>query len=463
MSLKVKLFSMISAFVLVLSMLLVGVLAATQTINLKGTVNFNISDRTLYLKDMRIQTESTGQASTADNFMPGFIGGEIDINLGTVSSSSGSVNVYFDFVNTTSTAYQASATGGSGVTLSTSGTIEGSQVEIENVTTADILGTITLTIQFTGSTGSIDLNGITISFSEYIDPAPQRVDADGNPDPNGSYLLFGYYPQTIKANDVIVNEEQPESNGYYLGSDGEYYAQVSADPYNSSYTFSNGSTIEDGQDYYFKVEKLMWRILDEDYNGTGNALIVCNTLVDVVPYLPNYTQSGNYCYATDEEGNILIDETATPGEGVDDNYQVYANNYKHSEIREYLNNTFYNTAFSDEEKSYIVTTTVDNSLESTNNNGGQYVCENTFDNVFALSYSETDLLDYMAFYNTDYTLASHAYNYTSGTYADTGVGWLRSPYDFGGGRAYAVRGGVFANGYGNSDIGGVVPALQIML
>ena len=57
MSLKIKLMSMISAFVLVLSMLLVGVLAATQTINLKGTVSFNITDNTLYIKDIRIQTE----------------------------------------------------------------------------------------------------------------------------------------------------------------------------------------------------------------------------------------------------------------------------------------------------------------------------------------------------------------------------------------------------------------------
>ena len=208
----------------------------------------------------------------------------------------------------------------------------------------------------------------------------------------------------------------------------------------------------------------MWRILDEDYNGTGNALIVCDTAVDVVPYRTNYQSSyGNY-YAEDEEGNILIDETATPGEGVDDSYQVYANNYKHSEIRAWLNKTFYNTAFSPEEQAYILTTEVDNSLESTNNNGGQYVCENTFDNVFALSYSEADLLDYMAFYNTDYTLASHAYNYTSGTYADTGRGWLRSPRDHYYGReAYVVYGGICGSRIVLTDHIGVVPALQIQL
>ena len=119
MSLKIKLMSMISAFVLVLSMLLVGVLAATQTINLSGTVSFNITDNTLYIKDIRIQTE-LGSVEQMDDFMPGFINSELDseldIDLGTIHSSSGTVNVYFDFVNTTSTAYQATATGGSGVT-----------------------------------------------------------------------------------------------------------------------------------------------------------------------------------------------------------------------------------------------------------------------------------------------------------------------------------------------------------
>lgn len=160
----------------------------------------------------------------------------------------------------------------------------------------------------------------------------------------------------------------------------------------------------------------------------------------------------------------MIDETATVGQGVDSNHQVYANNYKHSEMRAWLNETFYNTAFSPEEQAYILTTEVDNSLESTNNNGGQYVCENTSDNVFALSYSEAALLDDMAFYNTDYTLASHAYNYTSGTYADTGRAWLRSPddYDYGW-RAFAVNYGSCSNYMVNAGYGGVVPALQIKL
>ncbi len=175
MSLKIKLISCISLFMLMLGVLIIGVYAATQTINLKGSVEFNIGDTSLYIRDIRVQTEPTGAATTIDDFIPGHINQSIDLNLGTVQSSSGSVNVYFDFVNTTQTAYQATATGGSGVTLTTSGTIAAaSETPIENVTTADISGTITLTIQSaSGTTGNISLDGITITIEEYV---PQMVE-----------------------------------------------------------------------------------------------------------------------------------------------------------------------------------------------------------------------------------------------------------------------------------------------
>ena len=168
MSLKIKLISCISLFMLMIGVLVIGVFAATQTINLKGTVNFDIDDTTLYVKDIRVQTESTGEPETIENFIPGYINQSVDLNLGTVSSSSGTVNVYFDFVNATSTAYTATATGGSDVVLSTSGIINGDAVSITNVPIYDgISGTIILTIKFTGGTsGDVSLDGIVITIEE---------------------------------------------------------------------------------------------------------------------------------------------------------------------------------------------------------------------------------------------------------------------------------------------------------
>ncbi len=181
MSLKIKLMSCFSLLVMMLGLLIVGVFASTRTINLKGSVDFNISDTTLYVKDIRLQTETTGAAETIENFMPGYTNTTFDLNLGTVTSSSGIVTVYFDFINTTSTTYSATATGGNGVILSTSGTIEGSEIPITDVTTyGGISGTITLTIQLaSGTSGDISLDGIVVTIDEYV-PEPNIIAISSN-------------------------------------------------------------------------------------------------------------------------------------------------------------------------------------------------------------------------------------------------------------------------------------------
>ena len=167
MSLKIKLISCISLLVMMLGLLIVGVFASTRTINLKGSVEFNISDTTLYVKDIRVQTDE-GNVETIPNFMPGYTNTAFDLNLGTVTSSSGIVTVYFDFINTTSTTYSATASGGSGVVLSISGTIEGSEVPITDVPAYEgISGTITLTIQLaSGTSGNISLDGMSVTLEE---------------------------------------------------------------------------------------------------------------------------------------------------------------------------------------------------------------------------------------------------------------------------------------------------------
>ena len=168
MSLKVKLFSAISAFVLMLSMLLVGVYAASQTINLKGEVNFNIEDTTLYVKDIRLQSE------TIENFMPGYINSTLDLNLGNIESTSGVVVIEIDMINTTETDYTATCDRVlQNANLEISGIIAGNSTPIEDVaTTPTISGTITLTITYTGTT-SVTLDDIALSFIEYVDPGIQ--------------------------------------------------------------------------------------------------------------------------------------------------------------------------------------------------------------------------------------------------------------------------------------------------
>lgn len=78
------------------------------------------------------------------------------------------------------------------------------------------------------SDGDITLYGEwrkTTKNVEYV-----RVNINNTLDEEGGYILFGQYPQTIKAADVTITGDTPDENGYYLGSDGAKYVKAVADP-----------------------------------------------------------------------------------------------------------------------------------------------------------------------------------------------------------------------------------------
>lgn len=170
MSLKIKLVSIISAFILVLSMLLVGVFAAgSQTINLKGNVQFDITDSSLYVKDIRLMNSIIG-GNTLESFVPGFVNESFDLNLGQVSSTSGSITIELDIVNTADTTYSASTDSiVSNASIVVSGTIAGDSVPLDDVATYEgVSGTITITITLSsGTSASINLDNIVINLIEY--------------------------------------------------------------------------------------------------------------------------------------------------------------------------------------------------------------------------------------------------------------------------------------------------------
>ena len=169
-SLKVKLFSIASAFVLALSMLIIGVWAVgeAQHINLSGSVNFTISDDTLYIKDIRVRDtgDLTGQGTTIDNFLPGFVNGDIDLDLGERTADT-SFTLLFDVINTTTTEYKASTVSTiPNATLSVSGIIAGDGIAPSEITNSTpISGTIVMTVTVQ-SAGTVSLDGIVIDIEE---------------------------------------------------------------------------------------------------------------------------------------------------------------------------------------------------------------------------------------------------------------------------------------------------------
>lgn len=265
-----------------------------------------------------------------------------------------------------------------------------------------------------------------------------RCDEDGTPNPDGDYILFGEYPQTIKADNVTITSTQ-DSRGYYLGSDDYYYAKIVADPISSSYMFSTGDTITEGEIYYFKVEPIRWRIL---FTDGETAFILCDSIISGMAY--------------DIGKN---------------------NNYADSDIRAWLNNEFYNTAFSELHQEIILTTTVDNSAYSTGYDSNSNACEDTEDKIFLLSYSEATNSEYgfssdlsigdttRCMQTSDYSRATNVFmNRYDGSDYGTGRWWLRSPYNLFTENARYINEQGSYNFTGTDGYAiGVVPALWITL
>lgn len=290
---------------------------------------------------------------------------------------------------------------------------------------------------------------------------------------SSTYVYFGVFPKTVKASTITVNEEEIAvmgPNTYYKGSDGEWYAKIIANPNSSSYKYSDGTTITKVETY-FKVEPIKWKVLTADYNETGNTLLLAeDVLTGNVPY---YVSTSN----------------RSIGDSI-----VYANNYKYSTMRAYLNGkyedddtqpaTYENTgllqtAFSTSSRALIAETNVINTAETTGYSedtyATTYACKNTTDKIFLLSESEViNILYGFGKYNssgtssgrirvtTDYARANYA-QYTNDSC--TCFWWLRSPAD---GDAKSAR-YVDLSGYAGSytRINGlnysIVPALTISL
>ena len=240
------------------------------------------------------------------------------------------------------------------------------------------------------------------------------------------YIYFGEYPQTIKMDDVTVTDTQ-DSRGYFLGSDGCYYAKITADPHGIDYTFSDGSDVTDGTEYYFKVESIRWRILSQN---SGTAMILCDSII----------------------ANKAFDS------GSDS-----SNNYAESDIRAWLNDQFYNTAFTELERELILTTTVDNSVASTGDSANPFACENTEDKVFLLSYAEATNAAYGFSPYTRRKMQTSDYSRATGV-SINGSWWLRSPYYYGSDLVHLVQSdGLISFDNACDTQVGVVPTLQIRL
>lgn len=230
---------------------------------------------------------------------------------------------------------------------------------------------------------------------------------------DGKTITYGLYPQEnindpslISALDTLTTTE---ANNWYLYNN-QYYAKASATPYTSGSKFDNGTTISKGTIYWFKCEPIIWNVLS---NANGEYYVISSVLLDT-----------HFYYNSKTSRTI-------------DNQIVYANDYKYSDIRAWLNADFYNSAFA-LETGYIQITTVGNGGTTTDSKYNKYVCASTEDRVFLPSYkdytngnygfsTQTYSTDTRCCKTTDWTRARGACFSSSSLYNYSNY-WTRSPH-----------------------------------
>lgn len=113
-----------------------------------------------------------------------------------------------------------------------------------------------------------------------------------------------------------------------------------------------------GNVYYFKFEHLTWRILDPN-----KGFVMCNSIIDSQAYQNCIYYDGRNWYNSKD-------------------YSNYVSDWATSSLRQWLNDDFYNTAFSVEEKAQICTS----HLENKSSDSSIYDGTDTYDRIFPISF-----------------------------------------------------------------------------
>lgn len=169
------------------------------------------------------------------------------------------------------------------------------------------------TASFTNTAFGIQTKDVVIE-KYYYGEVP-KIAADGKT------LQYGLYPQTNVNDPDLLSRLNAlatlESNGWYFYND-EYYAKTIAEPYERNCEFYDLTIVESGATYWFKCEPIVWDILshiDNEY------FVISSTLLDT------------HCYCESNLNRVIDGET------------IFPNNYEYSNVRAWLNNNFYDSAF----------------------------------------------------------------------------------------------------------------------
>lgn len=196
---------------------------------------------------------------------------------------------------------------------------------------------------------------------------PVWQEFDGN-----IFMNFGSYPQTYVNDEATINNLKTLENAngnraileYDENGDGVKEKFMALETDREVKSISNGDIIKPGINY-FRFEPISWMILSDN---NGEKKLFSEHVLDASPF-----EAEGYDYFDVENGI---------------NVRRY-DDYSKSDIREFVTNDFYNIAFSESEKSQILTTFVDNSETVYGYEEVKYTCEDTYDKVYLISYIES--------------------------------------------------------------------------
>ncbi len=327
-----KLTSAIIMFMLAIATLVIGVLAAqTQSINMEGTINFNIADRSLYLKNATLDCGEGNERPL--NITPGYINENIVIKIDDQTLYNTTFIINFDIINTTENSYYAVETPildqeiEGLVSASVTGTIDPTAItEFDDQSNpiitpeTEISGRIALKIS-APSVASLDLNKITIiinqvqllegfEFRQTSDTTAELVSYTGSETdlyiPESYSVLNGQY---IVGNDITVTsiaDAMPNTamGGGYLQDTGAFYSVR-----NSLNSVVLPSTLEKIGAYAFSNCSLITQIdIPEGIKIIGDwAFGECDNLMDIS--IPNsVTSIGEQAFRTMSDRNYNVYE-----------------------------------------------------------------------------------------------------------------------------------------------------------
>lgn len=222
-------------------------------------------------------------------------------------------------------------------------------------------------------------------------------------------MKFGRYPQSVVSDErmIAILDEKLKGREFVRNERGWFkfgnimYSTIPAFPYDYECTFENGNKIETGKYYYFRVEPILWRVLD----------------------------------VRDDEAILLSDKVLTVK---DFNADKRNGKWSDSYIRDWLNVRFSARAFTSDEQKWLKHDRLDNKTTA-HKSTKRYVGEDTEDSVFLLSHAEA-VRRLMGFsivsdkkdperraHSSDYAKAMGAFCSHEEDFLDCSNWWLRSP------------------------------------